>query len=165
MTDSESIPSVIVRHYKERLSKCSLHGLENRADLRFLKFPRSGELKLPDVTGYVTLALDAEPLSKADAGRGLVLIDGTWRYAERMARALAPQLEGTEPRSIPQGFKTGYPRRQTLCPDPEAGLASVEALYIAHLLMGKDVEGLLDGYHWREEFLGMNEDLLGELVV
>jgi pre-rRNA-processing protein TSR3 len=137
--------------------------LEDRPGLRFFKFPRSGRLQLPDTAGYLTLALDAPPLTRDDADRGLVLIDGTWRYAERMARALAPQLESAEPRSIPTGFRTGYPRRQTLCPDPEAGLASVEALYIAHLILGRNTEGLLDHYHWKNEFLSLNEALLGEL--
>ena len=37
--------------------------------------------------------------------------------------------------------------------DPTGGLASIEALYLAKRLLGDDDASLLDGYHWREEFL------------
>jgi pre-rRNA-processing protein TSR3 len=32
-------------------------------------------------------------------------------------------------------------------------LASIEAIYVAYQLMGRDTTGLLDLYHWREQFL------------
>ena len=51
--------------------------------------------------------------------------------------------------SLPLGYKTAYPRRQ----DEERGLASIEALYIAYRVLGWETEGLLDHYHWRDEFL------------
>ena len=37
--------------------------------------------------------------------------------------------------------------------DPVEGLASVEALYVAKRLLGDDDPSLLDGYHWKDEFL------------
>jgi pre-rRNA-processing protein TSR3 len=40
--------------------------------------------------------------------------------------------------------------------DPDNGLASVEALYLAHHILGRPVEGLLDHYHWAAEFLELN---------
>ena len=37
--------------------------------------------------------------------------------------------------------------------DPGAGLASIEALYLARALLGDRDPSLLAGYHWREPFL------------
>ena len=65
-----------------------------------------------------------------------------------------------EKRCIPGGFRTAYPRRQNDCPNPEEGLASIEALYIAYILMGRDPTGLLDNYHWKDLFLEKNRKLL-----
>ena len=56
-------------------------------------------------------------------------------------------------RSLVSGYKTAYPRRQDDCPNPEEGLASVEALYLAYLTLGRNPEGLLDFYYWKDEFL------------
>ena len=144
-------PTVILRHRRENLKKCSLRGLETRSDLLFYTYPVD---PIPDLSGYLLLKVGARPLSEEDAERGLFLIDGTWRLALVMEKQLPWKLEA---RSLPPGFRTAYPRRQTECPDPEAGLASVEALYLAHLLAGKSTEGLLDHYHWKELFLSCNK--------
>ncbi len=139
----------ILRHRRENLKKCSLRGLEQRTDIKFFTYP---EAQLPDLSGYVLLALDAPPLTNADAGRGLFLLDATWRHAAKMLQFVEREVV-IEKRSIPQGFHTAYPRRQDDCPNPEQGLASVEALYIAYMILGRDTTGLLDFYHWREQFV------------
>ena len=46
--------------------------------------------------------------------------------------------------AFPPAIRTAYPRRQTDCPDPASGLSSVEALYIAHQILGRSTEKLLD---------------------
>ncbi len=143
-------PTIIFRHHRENLKKCSLRGLEGREDLLFFTYPAD---KLPDLSNYILLTMDGSPLSEKDSAFGLLLLDGTWRYAERMRQQLqCPLVE----RSIPNGFRTAYPRRQDDCKDPAKGLASVEALYIAYAVMGRDVRGLLDHYYWREKFLESN---------
>lgn len=153
MSNMQSFPpTVVLRHRRENLKKCSLRGLEERDDFCFYTYPSE---TYPHIEGYLTLALDAPPLSPADAHLGLFLIDGTWRYAEVMARNV-PGIEKTIKRSIPAHYRTAYPRRQEDCPDPERGLASVEAIFLAYYLLGRDTAGLLDGYHWREEFLKLN---------
>lgn len=151
------IPTIILRHRKERLAKCSLRGLEERDDLHFFKFPNESP---GDLSGYVILGLDGEPLSPADASVGLCLVDGTWRYAQRMLNHLIRNQSGLAYRTLPRGFHTAYPRRQSHCPEPEAGLASVEALFIAFHILGKSTTGLLDNYHWRDEFLELNPSLV-----
>jgi pre-rRNA-processing protein TSR3 len=40
-----------------------------------------------------------------------------------------------------------------LVPDPLGGLASVEALFLARLLLGERDESLLEDYYWKTEFL------------
>lgn len=144
-------PTLIWRHKRERLSKCSLRGLEDRSDFRFFRYP--DEL-LPDLSQYVLLTLDAPPLTLADASHGLLILDGTWRYAQRMERQLA---QSPLRRSIPAGLcTTAYPRKQTACSDPCRGLASIEALYVAYRLLDRPVSGLLDRYVWGSRFLELN---------
>jgi pre-rRNA-processing protein TSR3 len=146
------LPTVILRHRRENLKKCSLRGLESRPDFHFFSYPKS---KLPPLTGYILLALDAPPLSSDDANRGLFVLDATWRHAETMSN-YAAAIPGLIPRSIPGDYRTAYPRRQDDCSDPERGLASIEAIYIAYKILGRGVEGLLDQYYWKDEFLKKN---------
>ena len=146
-------PSIILRHRKENLKKCSLRGLENRPDFRFFTYPVD---TLPNLSGYIVLQLDAPPLTHLDASRGLFLIDATWRYATVMSQQVSAQLHNVVFRSIPPGFRTAYPRCQTDCPDPEHGLASIEALYLAYRTLGRAAEGLLDNYYWKNAFLIQN---------
>ncbi len=144
--------TLIQRHRRENLKKCSLRGLETRKDLQFYIYPKE---RLPNLSSYIVLALDAPPLSKKDAQHGLFLIDGTWKYADLMYRQLeTPHLFIT--RSLPKDLETAYPRRQDDCQDPERGLASVEALFAAYTILGRDTAGLLDFYHWKEDFLQKN---------
>ena len=144
--------TVVIRHRLENLKKCSLRGLESRTDFIFLTYPYK---ELPDLSGYIILSLDAPPLSAEDAGRGLLILDATWRYANKMFRPLADQDQYIY-RSLPAHYRTAYPRCQQDCPDPERGLASIEAIYLSYLLLGRDTDGLLDQYYWKENFLKLN---------
>lgn len=141
--------TLILRHRRENLRKCSLSGLENHPSLTFYTYPTD---PLPPLTHCLLLKVGAPPLTLADASRPLLLIDGTWRLAQVMESQLPP----LEARSLPAGYKTAYPRRQTECPDPSAGLSSLEALYLAHKILGHPTAGLLDHYHWKELFLEIN---------
>lgn len=146
-------PTLVLRHNRENLKKCSLRGLEARADFCFLKYPFS---PLPDLSNYVLLAIDGEPLSAEDAGFGLFLLDATWRYTIKMRAFVERSGQSFRTRSIPGNFRTAYPRYQTECADPEAGLASIEALYVAYRLTGRDPSGLFNNYHWKNDFLEKN---------
>lgn len=142
----------VLRHRRENLKKCSLRGLESREDFCFLKYPKD---TIPPLQNYIVLAMNAPPLEPSDAQHGLFLIDATWRYADTMLN-FVQKSHPMEMRSIPPGFKTAYPRRQDDCPDPESGLASIEALYIAYSILGRDTSGLLDNYYWKDEFKNTN---------
>jgi pre-rRNA-processing protein TSR3 len=65
------------------------------------------------------------------------------------------ELQHVPPRSL-QGWRTAYPRTSKLGTDPDNGLASVEALYLAYHILGRPTEGLLDHYLWAEAFLEAN---------
>lgn len=147
--------TTILRHRRENLKKCSLRGLEEREDMHFLTYPRD---PISFIEGGILLAMEAPPLTKKDRS-SLLLIDGTWKYAAVMERQLPRRNEWIR-RSLPSHFQTAYPRRQTDCVDPERGLASVEALYIAYHILGYDTSGLLDNYHWKEDFLSLNSQFL-----
>lgn len=144
-------PTIIIRHKKENLNKCSLRGLEERSDMRFYLYPL--QVALPPLTNYVVLSFDGPVLSEADRESGLLLIDGTWRYAAKMFKTLP---EPFETRSLPAHFRTAYPRRQQDCAEPERGLASIEALFVAYALMGRKDESLLSNYYWRDPFIKLN---------
>lgn len=146
----------ILRHYKERLAKCSLRGLEARGDFTFRTI-RPG-LSF-DAGGHTLLTVEAPVLTPADAVRPLLLLDSTWRLLPQLEAALT----GTPPvpRSLPRGLVTAYPRTSKISEDPAAGLASVEALYAALRLLGHDDPTLLDDYYWRDEFLATCDEVLG----
>ena len=136
----------VIRHPKERRSKCSLTPLEGRADIRFFRARPEWTF---DITGFTVLALGAPELAMRDAGRPLLLLDSTWR--------LLPQLEacliGDGVRRTLPAVRGAYPRVSKIAEDPAGGLASVEALFLAKLLLGERDDTLLAHYHWRSEFL------------
>jgi pre-rRNA-processing protein TSR3 len=142
------LPTVIVRHTRENPRKCSVFPLRGRPDVIFLNYPVS---RRPALEGYVRLAAEGPALSAADAASGLLLLDGSWRWAAAMTRDFAD----VPPRSL-SGWRTAYPRTSKLGTDPDNGLASVEALVVAYHLLGRPRDGLLDHYRWAAEFLAVN---------
>jgi pre-rRNA-processing protein TSR3 len=141
------IATTVIRHPKEKIRKCSLRFLHERPEMTFLRGKPGFQF---DATGFTLLAVDAPALSIADAGRPLLLLDSTWRWLPQLLACVT----GTPvQRSIPGELRTAYPRVSKVFEDPEAGLASIEALYVARKLLGDDDESLLDGYHWKEPFL------------
>jgi pre-rRNA-processing protein TSR3 len=145
--------TVVIRHRLENLKKCSLRGLEMRPDFLFLTYPYQ---TLPHLENYIVLTLNAPPLTIEDAPYGLLILDATWRYAAKMFKPLAEQPQFLY-RSLPNHYRTAYPRRQEDCPDPERGLASIEAIYLCYQILQRDTTGLLDNYYWKDQFLCMNQ--------
>jgi pre-rRNA-processing protein TSR3 len=105
----------------------------------------------PPLEGYIRLAADGPELSAADTKAGLLLLDSSWRRLEPMSR---PFLD-VPPRSL-HGYRTAYPRRSKVFDDPENGLASVEALFVAYHILGRPTDGLMEHYRWADEFLRIN---------
>jgi pre-rRNA-processing protein TSR3 len=149
-------PTIVVVHRKERREKCSVEPLRGRADFRFRRY--APNLTFP-TGGYVRLATSGPLLSDADRNCGLLILDATWRLAASMERDFAT----IPPRALP-AWRTAYPRVSKLTRDPEHGLATVEAVYIAYLILGRDASGLLDAYPWRDDFFGRNRDRIAALL-
>ena len=146
--------TIILRHKKENLHKCSLRGLEAREDFLFYTYPKD---LLPPLDQALLLTLEAPLLTPSDAPFSLFLIDGTWKHTKTMIEQL-PKPHAFIKRSLPPELKTAYPRRQEDCIDPKRGLASIEALYAAYCILQRDPKGLLDNYYWKDAFLEKNKD-------
>jgi len=142
---------------KENPRKCTIQVLKDRADLSLRFF--SSNKPIAAFTADCLLHVDGEDLSAMDRSglSSLALIDCTWRKVEPTLRRIAaplPQLV-----RIPDGFVTAYPRKNKKGEDPSAGLATVEALFIAAAFLGYWDESLLEKYHFNEAFLKDNEPL------
>lgn len=153
----QEFPSTIIyRHKKENKKKCTLQPLIYKDSFDFINYPSSN---LPPLNNYCVLSLDGPVLTKDDSHLGIVLIDGTWKYAEKMFNFVM-QGQDLPKRSLPSHYQTAYPRKQTSCTDPMRGLASIEALYIAYFILNRPYNKLLDAYHWKELFLTLNKEAL-----
>jgi len=146
----------IIRLRKESPKKCSLTPLRSREELPIEWF--HCDLGDPIEVGEVTLLHpDGEILSPADARRPLLLVDSSWRDLPRMLRT----VNGTfHKRCLPTGLETAYPRKSKNFEDPVTGLASIEALHAALVLLGKRDDSLLDGYYWAKLWLESSQALL-----
>ncbi|MFN0196794.1 MAG: hypothetical protein ACKVT0_08600 [Planctomycetaceae bacterium] len=141
-------PTIFVVHPREKRSKCTVEFLRGRPGFVFRDFPVTPPI---DCSGYVRLGIGGPVLTNADADRGLLILDGTWRLAERMV----PFYKDVPIRSLPP-WKSAYPRVSKHFVDPQGGLATIEALYAAYAILGRDTMGLLANYFWREEFVRLN---------
>ena len=144
--------TIIVVHPKENRAKCSVEPLRDREGFVFWKFPERGTEPLD---GYVRLGISGPELTSDDFATGLVVLDGTWRWAADMERA----WQDVPVRSLGP-WQTAYPRVSKVFDDPAAGLATIEAIYAAYLQMNRPVDGLLDAYYWRDAFLERNRPLI-----
>jgi pre-rRNA-processing protein TSR3 len=105
----------------------------------------------------VLLDPEGEPITEADRGRGLLVLDSSWRRLPKL-RAI---VKGEPVRRRLPALVTAYPRKSRDFEDPGEGLASVEALYAALVLLGHEgAETLLDDYRWKDEFLEKNRERL-----
>src|SRR3984893_2555433 len=78
--------TIIVRHPKENPRKCSVMPLKGRADVLFLGYPVA---RMPELDGYVRLAAEGPELSAIDCDAGILLLDGSWRWADAMTADFA----------------------------------------------------------------------------
>ena len=142
----------------ESRKKCTILPLDYRADFVIKRFARGKAL--PPITADLFLHLDGAPLDAlARQGalanvRCLGLLDCQWgRCAAILSegRAVLPTLA-----RIPDGFRTAYRRQSRTGQDPDAGLASIEALFIGAAFLGRWDPSLLREYHFGDAFLAGN---------
>ena len=146
----------------ERPQKCSILPLAYREDFRIVRFDR--RYPIASLTGSLLLHPEGVPLSELAAEetpRGdfttLSAIDCNWI---RLDAVLGKIVGPSPPRvRIPDGFQTAYRRRNKHDLDPERGLATIEALFIASAFLGVWDETLLQEYPTAAEFLSSNAAL------
>ena len=66
---------------------------------------------------------------------------------------------------IPEGFQTAYPRKNDQDLDPDGGLATIEAIFIAAALFGHWDITLLSEYYFGQKFIDINTQKLKELGI
>ena len=140
--------TIILVHRRERPHKCSVQPLRGREGFSFHRYPDPLDVSLD---GYVRLGFGGPPLDASDVDRGLLVLDATWRLAKKMENVYSH----VPVRSLPP-TETAYPRVSRFEDDPLGGLATIEAIYAAYKILGRDTSGLLDEYHWSGDFLTRN---------
>ena len=149
----------------ERINKCTILPLAGHPDLDIVRYHRGKPL--PALAGEMLLhpegaSLDALPRRESPV-HTLSAIDCTWKRLAAVLRQVAepmPQLV-----KIPQGFVTAYPRRNKQNRDPDAGLATIEAVFIAAAFLGHWDESLLSQYAFAADFLALNRQVFADYGV
>lgn len=146
------IDVLIVRDPRESLAKCSLTPLRGLPGLRFVSYHPERRV---DAGRRVLLHPDGEELGERDRGLPLLLVDCSWRRVPQITATIDGEFLR---RRLPK-LETAYPRKSKTFEDPASGLASVEALYAALVLLGDRRPELLDAYRWRDPFLALNPSI------
>jgi pre-rRNA-processing protein TSR3 len=144
---------LILRDPRESLARCSLTPLRGLPGIEFVDYHPERRLQ---ACSRILLHAEGDEFGPADHDQDLLLIDCSWRRVGSLLRTVdgAPQRRRLPP------LVSAYPRRSKTFPDPGNGLASVEALYAATLLLGHPRPELLRDYRWREAFLAANRQHL-----
>lgn len=143
----------------ERPRKCTILPLAYRDDFRIRRFDRGQPIEA--LTGHVLLHPDGVPLARrplgAFAGHDAIVvsaIDCNWlRLGAVVTRIAAPLPRRVR---IPDGFLSAYHRRNKQNLDPQGGLATIEALFLASAFLGVWDETLLREYPVAADFLRIN---------
>ena len=94
---------------------------------------------------------------------GISCVDCVWKRLD----GLIQRIQGPLPAlvKIPDGFQTAYPRVSKKNTDPSAGLATIEAIFIAAALLGNWDPTLLSEYYFGRRFIELNLKRFQELGV
>ncbi len=143
---------LILRDPRESTRKCSLTPLRGMQGIRFLEYRRERRYA---VGRRVLLTPAGELLQPADRGLDLLVVDCSWRRVPSLLATLEGELL---PRRLPP-LVSAYPRVSRTFADPTEGLASVEALYAASVLLGDPHPEWLRDYRFAAAFLEQNPSL------
>ena len=149
----------------ESANKCTIAPLSYREDFNLLRV--KGNSVIGPLVSTVLLHHEGDSYENIQRHRseisGIACIDCIWR---RLNPILA-KVQGPLPRlmKIPDGFKTAYPRKSELDHDPEGGLATIEAIFIAAALFGKWDVTLLHEYYFGKEFIDLNAGRMRDLGI
>lgn len=152
----------------ETPNKCTIAPLASRPDFRL--FPVFGEGPLGPLSAPILLHHEGVCLttlrSKTDVLPALACIDCVWRRLPflmertRWVDDKAPVLA-----RIPDGFSTVYPRVGSAYSDPQGGLATIEAIFVAAAILGNYDPTLLSKYYFGRRFIETNAKRFLELGI
>jgi pre-rRNA-processing protein TSR3 len=145
---------LILRDGRESKAKCSLTPIVGLPGVRVVLYHPERRV---EAGGRILLHPEGDELGPLDRGRDLLLIDCSWRRVPKLLATVDGPLLA---RRLPP-LASAYPRRSKTFRDPAQGLASIEALYAATVILGEPRPELLEGYCWREPFLTANPGLRG----
>lgn len=151
----------------ETVNKCTIAPLASRPDFRLL------HVKGPDPLGPLISPIllhhegecitTLDPSLKGGRVQGIATIDCVWNRLDVLIRRIAGPLPKLV--RIPNGFETAYPRRSAQNTDPEGGLATIEAIFVASALLGNWDVSLFSEYHFGRKFVELNQKLFLECGV
>ena len=147
----------IVLDHGETANKCTIIPLRARPDFRF--FPVFGQGALGPLDAPILLHPDGRCLSdipRALPVSALASVDCVWRRLPKILPRLRWVSAPAALAKVPDGFVTAYPRRGMPSADPEGGLATIEALFIAAALLGNWDVSLLSRYYFGRAFVERN---------
>ncbi|MFN0206433.1 MAG: ribosome biogenesis domain-containing protein [Planctomycetota bacterium] len=144
------VPVLIIRDARESPRKCTIAALRGLPNITIRGWQRDTPI---DISGTTFLHPGGDALTLADADRPLLIVDSSWHHLAQIMNDLTGRHVK---RSIPAGFVSAYPRKSRIYQDPQSGLASVEALYIALTILGGRRDDILEPYHFRNQFLELN---------
>jgi pre-rRNA-processing protein TSR3 len=140
----------------ETANKCTIAPLIGRPDFHVTRVGRKSTLG--PLKAKILLHHEGECLStlreKYTISDGLACVDSIWRRLPRLIEMIERPLPLLA--KIPNGFVTAYPRKSRLYEDPDGGLATIEAVFIAAAMLGHWDETLLSEYYFSQSFIEAN---------
>ncbi len=140
---------------KENKRQCTVYPLRYRKDFRFYYFHKNAPISQPQ--SDVLLHVNGVPIQEYTKKiQSIAVVDCVWKKVEPALKLMENPLPPLV--KIPGDFVTAYPRKskyENL--DPEGGLATIEAIFIAGAFLNNWDESLLSNYYFKKEFLKCNE--------
>ncbi len=145
----------------EKPNKCTILPQATHPRMRVSRFAR-GEA-IPKLASELLLhpeGVSLEQFKGVQTVNSIAAVDCRWkRLAPIVGHIVGPLPVKV---SIPPGFMTAYPRVNKKNLDPDQGLATIEAIFIAGAFLGCWDETLLSRYHFADEFLRCNHKAFQE---
>jgi pre-rRNA-processing protein TSR3 len=152
----------------ETPNKCTIAPLGAREDFRL--FPVFGEGPLGPLSAPLLLHHEGQCLAElrntVPAVPAIASVDCVWRRLPRLVERIA--WTNNQPpilARIPEGFQTVYPRVGLPGKDPQGGLATIEAIFIAAAMLGNYDPTLLSHYYFARQFIEQNTRRFLELGI
>jgi len=157
----------IVMDAGETANKCTIAPLSDRADFKIIRV--KGEGPIGPLSAPLLLHHEGQCLSELRTRfsevSALASIDCVWRRLAPIQARLVWTSGLPVLVRIPAGFQTVYPRVSAKHTDPDGGLATIEAIFVAAALLGKWDLTLLSKYYFGRAFIEKNAARFMELGV